>query len=226
MRASRSPTFPARLVLAGVAVAALGALARPALADEPPDVVELLFVPAECKPFWSIPGGAGSPAAWDAVVSFASCIQDRSLYRVERADELTAFVERLQAALDPALQLYVAVLDGAPDRIRLRAAYYIAAGQVALITRARLSLAAPELRPALDRLLVPHAQLAYLVFSGIEEAVASDPTLVRDSVNAYMARSAHELALQLQRSWSISSRSRTKEVESPTSRTSGRWMVE
>jgi hypothetical protein len=186
-----------------LAVAVLAALARPARADEPPEASEIMLVPAECMAFWSIPGGSRSPAAWDAVVSFASCIQDRTIYVVDRAEQLPAFVDHLQAALGPALQFYAAALDEAPDGVKLRAAYYIGAGQVALITRARLSLTTPKLRPALDRLLEPHAQLAYSIFTGLERVAASDPRLAQDVVIRYMVRSAHELALQLQRSWSI-----------------------
>jgi hypothetical protein len=186
-----------------LAVAVLAALVRPAVADELPEPSDIMLVPAECMELWSIPGGTGSPAVWDAAISFASCIQDRSIYVIDRADQLPEFVDNLQAALGPALQFYVAALAEAPDRVKLRAAYYIGAGQVALITRARLSLTTTTLRPALEPLLEPSARLAYSIFTGIERVAAADSTLMQDVVVRHMVRSAHELARQLQRSWSI-----------------------
>jgi hypothetical protein len=177
-------------------------VAPPVRADDPRSA-QIVVVPSECVQFWSIPGGASSPAAWDAILSFAACIQDGSVYRVERADQLEAFVEQRQAGLGPSLQLYQMAIEEGPGPIRLRAAYYIGLGQVALMTRARASLASPDLRPHLEPLLEPHAKLAYFVFTTIERAVAIDPGMSPDVVTRYMVRSARELAASLRRARSI-----------------------
>jgi hypothetical protein len=171
--------------------------------DDAPDGDQFVFVPFECIQFLLAPGGSVSPLAWDAHLSFAACIQDASVYRVDRADEIEPLVEHLQTAMDPALQFYVAAIERGPGPTRVRAAYYIALGQVALITRARVSVISPPLREPLEAALEPHAKLAYMICIGIERAVANDPDLAPDVVTRYMVRSAHELAAALRQRWRI-----------------------
>jgi hypothetical protein len=151
-------------------IAILG-LAPAARADEPPQDVRA----------WT---------DWDAVLSFAAQIQDRSVYHVDDAEELDDLVDELQAALGPSLSLYIEAVDHGPGPIQLRAAYYIGMSQIALMTRARASLATPDLRDALEPFLEPHAQIACLLFAAIDEQSEIDPSLAPDEPNRFMVRSA------------------------------------
>ena len=65
---------------------------------------QLVVIPSECVQYWSIPGGTESPAGWNQVLSFAACVQDATVARIEDVDEIEALVEELQIALEPALQ--------------------------------------------------------------------------------------------------------------------------
>jgi hypothetical protein len=185
-----------------LATALLLALASPATAAEPPADANIVMIPAECMQFWSIADDASSPMVWDAMLSFAGCVQDARVYRVADADELPTFVAQLHTSLGPALQFYVVAIYEGPTVIKLRAAYHIGLGQVALLTRARMSIV-PQLGPALEPLLEQHAKLAYLIFTLIERAADSNPALARDPVNRYMVQSSRELAASLRADWSI-----------------------
>lgn len=178
-------------------IAVLIGISAPARADEPEEAPQVLRAPSHCLQFWSTPTGDSRAAAWDAVLSFAACIQDRSVGHVERAEELEGFVAQLHAALEPSLRLYVSAVNEGPGPIQLRAAYAIGLGQVALMTRARASLASPELRAQLEPLLAPHAELAYVLFTTIDEAVAQDESLAPDVVSRYMVGSARAHAASL-----------------------------
>ena len=109
-----------------VSLLAVAALAAPARADE-------------CGQFWSFPGGVSSPAGWDALISFASCTQDRRVYLVEDAGELEGLVNALEDALAPSMQLYAAAIEQGPPDVQLRAAYHVGLAQIAMMTRARAS---------------------------------------------------------------------------------------
>lgn len=185
-----------------MALALVLALSGTARGDAVPNSPGLVDVPIECAPYLKIPGGVSSPAAWNAVLSFAACIQDASVYRLEHGKQLAGFVEQQQAALAPALQLYVIVIEKAPDPVKLRAVYYVGLGQVALITRARASIVSPALRAPLEILLEPHARLAYLLFTAVDRAASSDPKLATDVVARNMVRSARVLAAALRSRWS------------------------
>ena len=176
------------------------AVARPAYADELSGA-PIVVVPGECTRFWQIPGGTSSPAVWDQLLSFASCIQDTSVDRVDRAEELPGFVDELQGSLQPTIQLYMVAINEAPDHIKLRAAYAIAMGQLALITRARASLANPALREQLEALLDRHAELAYMVFTTIDGAALEDPLRAQNPVDEYIFRSSHQQVLLLEKRW-------------------------
>ncbi|KAB2907511.1 MAG: hypothetical protein F9K40_04960 [Kofleriaceae bacterium] len=184
----------------GVATVAIvaAALASAAHADEPRRGPQVVIVPAECTVYWTmIPDAAASPAAWDRALSFAACIQDRSVYAVEDVDQLEEMVLALQDALIPSLQYYVTAIELAPGPTKLRAAYAIGSSQVALMTRARMSIVAPELRPPLEALLVEHARVAHLVFSTIEAAADGDPALAPDAATRAMVRSSRQTAAAL-----------------------------
>jgi hypothetical protein len=192
-----------RAARACISIALILAFAPAAIADEAAAPSQIIVIPVECMEFWRIPGGSSSPVAWDALLSFAACIQDTTINHVDRADQLEALVEQLQAGLEPSLQFYGAALSEGPGPTKLRAAYFAALGQIALITRARASISSPALRERLDALLEPHAKLAYTMFTSIGRTVADDPRLAPDAVSRYMVRSSRNLADSLCNSWPV-----------------------
>ncbi|HEX7704072.1 MAG TPA: hypothetical protein VF403_25190 [Kofleriaceae bacterium] len=123
----------------------------------------------------------------------------------------------MEVSLDPSIQFYAVAIDEGPGPVQLRAAYQIASGQVALMTRARASIVTPldlctnaaasatwrELHVRLEPLLEDHANLAWLIFVTIDRAATNDPDLAPDIVTRNMVRSARELATLLDKSWSI-----------------------
>jgi hypothetical protein len=195
--------YTVKRLLISLIVITSGAMAPDSSAEPAEDPTQLVFIPPRCAAFWSVPGGPGSPAAWNAALSFAACIQDASIHRIDRADQLDGFVEQLQISLDPAIVFYVAAIEQAPPAIKLRAAYHIGIGQVALITRARTSIASPALREPLEQLLEPHAEIAHMMFSAIERAARNDPRIADDVVTRNMVRSAQSLAALLRRNGAI-----------------------
>ncbi|HEX7704073.1 MAG TPA: hypothetical protein VF403_25195 [Kofleriaceae bacterium] len=52
-----------------------------AAADDASASSQLVMIPIECAQFWQLPSGPTSPNAWDAVLSFAACIQDATAWR-------------------------------------------------------------------------------------------------------------------------------------------------
>src|ERR1044071_2187783 len=104
---------------------------------------QFVVTPSECAQYWLIPGGPESPAGWNQLLSFAACVQDATVARIEDEDELEQLVDELQSALDPALQLYIAAVEEGPGPIKIRATLQIAMAEAALITRARTSIPAP-----------------------------------------------------------------------------------
>lgn len=203
-----------RAALAGVVALALSAGA--ARADEIPRSPTLTIVPAECTPYWSIPGGQHSPAIWGQGMSFAACVQDASVARIERADQLPGFVEQLHAALLPTVEIYVVAIEHGPDPVKVRAAYQLGMVYVALLTRARSAIAAPadpedeaaaarggELHAQLEPLLESTAKVAWILFTAIDRAVADDPSLAPDAMTRNLVRSAREQAELLGRRWAI-----------------------
>jgi hypothetical protein len=96
-------------VIGGVlAIALLGGSAQADVDGIPGD---LPFVPAACARYWTIPGGLASPAAWNQALSFAACVQDATVMRIDDVDQLTDLVDRLETALAPALQVCLAVTE-------------------------------------------------------------------------------------------------------------------
>jgi hypothetical protein len=185
-------------------------------ADVPPSR-QLVVIPSECAQYWSIPGGAESPAGWNQVLSFAACVQDATVAQIEDVDELADLVDELQSALDPALQLYVAAVEQGPGPIKIRATLQIAMAEAALITRARMSIVVPsdlrtsavaaaryrELRERLEPLLEPQARFACTLVDVVDRAVAGEPGLVTDPVTRNLLAFARQVAAQLRKSWSI-----------------------
>jgi hypothetical protein len=175
-------------------------LATPAHADDDEyDWPHVVVIPVECADFTVIPGGATSPVAWDRVLSFAACIQDASVLQVTTAEEVDALTEQLQLAMAPALHFYIAAMEEAPRPAKLRAAYYIALGQLTLVVRARASLAGagPELRARLEPFLVSHARLAWEYF----RVIARAPIDTRDPVVKRLVESARWHASVIRDAW-------------------------
>jgi hypothetical protein len=190
-----TPTAVNRLWTAMVLVLAL---ARTSNANDDAQIVE---VPTACIDFLPASGAPSSLHAWNATLSFAACIADASVDRIDRVELLPAFVERLEAALAPSTHFYVLAIKEGPPHVQLRAAYAIALGQVALMTRARMSVADPALRDPLEEVLEPYAKFTYLVLSAIDRAAVADPTLATDAPAANIIRSSRRLAASLATRW-------------------------
>jgi hypothetical protein len=181
-----------------LAILAVVAAMPSAHADDAAPFVE---IPPACSEAWTVASGPRTPAAFEAMLSLAACLQDTSLTRISRAEDVSQAVDRLDVALEPAFQFYLVVFDTAPDPLKLRAAYAIGLAETSLMTRARRSLAVPALRDSLEARLEPHAKLAYLIFDGIARAHETDPSFASDAVNRYIVHSAAELARALRERW-------------------------
>ena len=164
-------------------------------------------VPAECEPYATIPADAGDVMGWNHLLSLATCLQDASIVRVERPDELPELVDVLSSALAPSLRVDLYALEYGTDAVKIRAAYQIGMAHVALITRARSSLVAPDavrssetsaaayldLHAQLESLLEPARRTARIAFAAIDHAAAENPDVMNDPVTANMVRSARAL---------------------------------
>lgn len=203
-------------VICGVlAIALLGGRAQADVDRAPHD---RLLVPAECARYWSIPGGITSPAAWNQALSFAACLQDATIARVDDVDRLPDLVDQLEEALVPALQVYLAVIEEAPGPMKVRAGLQFAMAEVALITRARSSIIASpdlatnpvsytryrELHARLEPWLERPARLACKLIMVIDREVTLDPSLAPDVVTRNMVSLARAQAVLLQKVWPIS----------------------
>jgi len=214
--ADRVASAPCIQVIAGVlAIALLGGRAHADVDRNPGDHP---LVPAECARYWSIPGGITSPVAWNQALSFAACLQDATIARVDDVDRLPGLVDQLEKSLVPALQVYLAVIEEAPGPMKVRATLQLAMAQVALITRARSSIAAPpdpatnwasytryrELHARLEPWLEPPAKFAIKLITVIDREVTLDPSLAPDVVTQNMVSLARAQAVLLQKVWPTS----------------------
>lgn len=191
-------------------------ISGPARADGDTDLRrDMVVIPAECAPYWFIPGGDDSPAGWNQVLSLAACVQDASIAMVDDPAQLPDLVEQLTDRLILVMPFYFAALERGPGPIQVRAAYQIGMAHLALLTRARASIiAAADMKPGtraaaryrelharLEPLLARSARIALVSFVVVERAVAMDRRLAPDPVTAYMVRSAHQMANLLRRDW-------------------------
>ncbi len=184
------------------------------LADELPAVPDEL--PPECQPYADIKADVQSQATWNQVMSFAACLQDGAIGRIDDPDELPALIAQFQLAYAPSMTLYLAALQYGPPEVQLRAAFQIGLMHVALISRARASLIAPpdrltnrrsaasyrELQQRLEPLLEDTAKLAWMLFNTISHAASEDSAIVFDDVTRNMVRASRELERSLR--WSMS----------------------
>lgn len=210
---------PARIRLALGAALAVALLCGRAHAEVSPSP-QLVVIPSECALYWSIPGGAGgagSPVGWYHLLSFAACVQDATIVQVEDTDELEGLVDELQAALDPALRLYMTAVEQGPGPIKVRAALQMAMAEAALIARARMSIVTPwdlrtnaaaaarhrQLHERLEPLLAPPARFACTVITEVDRVVSDEPGLAPDAITRNLLASARRVATQLRKSWPI-----------------------
>lgn len=184
----------------------LAAVVRPSLADIDDSELEEgeIEIPVECLKLGATPlddAGNIAPGGWDAMMSFAACIQDARLFRVAPTDDLAELVQRMHMAMLPSLQIYAVVLQHAPEDVKLRAAYAVARGQVSLITRARTSVPEPSRRAELEELLEPHATLAYLLFEAIDRTATHNPALASNVVSRHIAKTSRQEMVGLRTRW-------------------------
>jgi hypothetical protein len=171
------------LVLASLLAAA------PAFADD--DVIDVddsrcaAYVPAEHDE---------SMRAWDQVLSFAACIQDSSVGKIGADEDPSVAVATLAHKISPTMALYFASIQHGPPWVQVRAAYEIGLAHVALLTRARASLAkasSAEQRQRLEAAIAHYAEAAWMVFAAIERAASQDPRMAADPVTRFMVADAH-----------------------------------
>jgi hypothetical protein len=197
-----------RVTLAFIAIVVV---AGPARADES---WRSVIVPMDCAVYFGMQEDGAED--WNRWLSFAACAQDASVGEIDDVAQLPGLVEDLQASLVPTLGLYMAAVKRGPGPVKLRAAFQMAMTQVALITRARSSIKAPDiwtdpsaavrfeqLHTELEPLLEEPAFLAWILFGGIDRLVTENRSLAPDPVTRNMARMARELATELGQSWSF-----------------------
>jgi hypothetical protein len=137
-------------------------------------------------------------------LSFAACLLDTSVARIDEPKALPGMVEELTNMSSPAMMVYLVALEHAPPALQLRVAYQLGVANVALLTRARSSIAAPKpelaahpryskLRGMLEPLLVPVSRRAAASFVLVDKIARDMPELADDPVAAYMIRSAHAM---------------------------------
>lgn len=137
--------------------------------------------------------------------------------KVDRIDQLADMVNEMDIALAPAIEIYASAVEQGPEHIQVRAALQIAMAEVAMIVRARSSIAAPsnlatdhaaaaryrELHARLEPMLEPTARLICILIARIDQEVTREPSLAADTVTQGILASAREAAMQLRRSMTI-----------------------
>jgi len=171
-------------LLVALAIGAAGSARAGSIQDLPPSCRAFAWVPADVR---------DDTLAWNQLLSLASCLQDASIEHVSQPDELAPMVARLTRALAIPMEIYLGAIERGPGPVQLRAAYQLAMAHVALIVRARCSLADPALSAELEPMLERSARIAWLTFAVIDRAAAQDPTLARDPVAQNMVRNARAM---------------------------------
>ena len=186
------------------------ALAEPVRAPHELVVFDPSVTPDECSVYAAIPEDARDPMAFASqqALSFAACLLDTSVTRTDEPKALPGMVEELTNMSSPAMMVYLVALEHAPPSLQLRVAYQLGAANVALLTRARSSIAAPKpelaaharysnLRGMLEPLLVPVSRRAAASFVLVDKIARDMPELADDPVAAYMIRSARAMFVGL-----------------------------
>lgn len=162
---------------------------------------QVAALPEPCRPFTWLPADVEDDTlGWNQLLSLASCLQDASIERVSNADELAPMIERFQHGLAMPMMIYLRALEEGPGDVQLRAAYQVGMAEVALIVRARSSLANPSLRSELEAMLARPTRFARMTFEVMDRAVDEDPTLASDPITRAMVRSARGMLRLLPRS--------------------------
>jgi hypothetical protein len=182
------------------------ALAEPERAPHELVVFDPSVTPDECHAYAAIPEDARDPMAFASqqALSFAACLLDTSVTRTDEPKALPGMVEELTNTSAPAMMVYLVALEHAPPSLQLRVAYQLGVANVALLTRARSSIAAPKpelaaharyskLRGMLEPLLVPVSRRAAASFVLVDKIARDMPELADDPVAAYMIRSARAM---------------------------------
>jgi len=187
------------------------ALAEPERAPHELVVFDPSVTPDECHVYAAIPEDARDPMAFASqqALSFAACLLDTSTtFRIDEPKGLPRLVEELTNMSAPAMMVYLVALEHAPPSLQLRVAYQLGVANVALLTRARSSIAAPKpelaaharyskLRGMLEPLLVPVSRRAAASFVLVDKIARDMPELADDPVAAYMIRSARAMFVGL-----------------------------
>jgi len=134
---------------------------------------------------------------WNQLLSVAGCAQDTSILDVADSEELEPMVHELERGLAPSLRLDLMIIASGPDDVAIRAASQIGMSELALVTRARASIAMTPQAGRLHRELEPllhHALVtARLAFRGIDRAAAEQPQAIHDPVTAHVVRNARSM---------------------------------
>jgi hypothetical protein len=225
-RASRRGAIAALLLpLAAVKPASAGAdglssIAVPVVAESPRGGSG--EVPPACRAY-AVGAAADLTTGWDQLLSFAGCVQDASVEPIVDLAQLPAAVGRRYDALAPAIMLYLEAIEHGPTSVQLRAAYAVGLANVALITRLRSSLVAPNdlsdaaavvryqaLKAELEPLLLRAQRTAWIAFTVVDRAAAQDPAIASDPVS----RSAVAAARAMLRVLNDAARDRARPVPS------------
>jgi len=205
----------ARALVLGAAAAAAsvaGPVAPAAAEGGRPEQGVVHVIPAECRHHMALPAGPrDEQIEWEHGLSFAACLQDVPLRRIDDPLQLEPLVEALTARLELPMLLYLQAMAEGPREIQLRAAFHVGLANIALVTRARAAVAAPpdlaadpaaaarwrELGAQLEPLLAHAQRTAWLSFTALHEAALHDPALAGSEVDRNMIRTARELRVYL-----------------------------
>jgi len=156
--------------------------AAPASAQAPRQVQ--IEIPDECAIYTE------REEDWSNLISVATCMQRVRVPCIDDPAEVEAIVEGLAGEIAPSILIYVATMENGPNDAKLRAAYHIGLTSLALVTRARSSIAVPDLTDlvAMKRFRVLHARVEY--------ALAPALATARVSFGLVVTMAAHERALR------------------------------
>lgn len=147
-----------------------------------PASAQPLDVPAACAVFTERDD-------WSSLISVATCMQDARVAPIDDPATVQRTVEELAAELAPSVLSYVFAMEGGPAAVQLAAAYHIGLTSVALATRARRGIAAPDLG---DPVAVRRAALLH---ARVEDALAPALETARVSFGLVVTIAMHERGL-------------------------------
>src|SRR5262245_37638683 len=118
------------VLLGGIAPSAH---AEPERAPHELVVFDPSVTPDECNEYAAIPEDARDPMAFASqqALSFAACMLDTSVARIDEPKALPGMVEELTNNTAPAMMVYLVALEHAPPALQLRVAYQLGVANVA-----------------------------------------------------------------------------------------------